>query len=125
MTDEESLDLGIERESSPISLDRDHPTNHIKMDAVVNSQIQEPLDLVKLALGERVLIKLRGDRIVTGVLHAYDAHMNVVISQAEESIHVVDVTEEGQPLPPRIERRTAEMLFVRGDGVILLSPAEQ
>lgn len=52
VTDEESLDLGIERESSPISLDRDHPTNHIKMDAVVNSQIQEPLDLVKLALGE-------------------------------------------------------------------------
>lgn len=98
---------------------------HIKMDAVVDSQIQEPLDLVKLALGERVLIKLRGDRIVTGILHAYDAHMNVVVSQAEESIHTIDVTEEGQPLPPRIERRNAEMLFVRGDGVILLSPAEQ
>ncbi|WVO20357.1 uncharacterized protein IAS62_001651 [Cryptococcus decagattii] len=95
------------------------------MDAVVDSQIQEPLDLVKLALGERVLIKLRGDRMVTGILHAYDAHMNVVVSQAEESIHIIDVTEEGQPLPPRIERRNAEMLFVRGDGVILLSPAEQ
>lgn len=51
---------------------------------------------------------------------AYDAHMNVVVSQAEESIHTIDVTEEGQPLPPRIERRNAEMLFVRGDGVILV-----
>lgn len=47
--------------------------------------------------------------------------MNVVVSQAEESIHIIDVTEEGQPLPPRIERRSAEMLFVRGDGVILVS----
>lgn len=54
------------------------------------------------------------------MLQAYDAHMNVVISQAEESIHIVDVTEEGQPLPPRVERRSAEMLFVRGDGVILV-----
>ncbi|WVQ85838.1 hypothetical protein IAT38_008006 [Cryptococcus sp. DSM 104549] len=95
------------------------------MDDAANSTISEPLDLVKLALGERVLIKLRGDRIVTGVLHAYDAHMNVVVSQAEESIHIIDVTEDGHALPPRVERRNSEMLFVRGDGVILISPTEQ
>ncbi|TYJ55650.1 hypothetical protein B9479_003682 [Cryptococcus floricola] len=95
------------------------------MDTVVSSTISEPLDLVKLALGERVLIKLRGDRIVTGVLHAHDPHMNVVVSQAEESIYIVDVTEDGQPLQPRLEKRNFEMLFVRGDGVILLSPVEQ
>ncbi|WVQ95556.1 hypothetical protein IAU59_002653 [Kwoniella sp. CBS 9459] len=95
------------------------------MDDAANSSISEPLDLVKLALGERVFIKLRGDRTVTGVLHAYDAHMNVVLSQVEESVHLVDVTEEGQALPPRIERRNMEMLFVRGDGVILISPAQQ
>ncbi|WVN89604.1 uncharacterized protein L203_104831 [Cryptococcus depauperatus CBS 7841] len=95
------------------------------MDAVVDATIQEPLNLVKLTLGERVLIKLRGDRVVTGVLHAFDAHMNVVVSQAEESIYIVDVTDDGQPLPPRVERRNAEMLFVRGDSVILLTPTEQ
>ncbi|OCF31729.1 U6 snRNA-associated Sm-like protein LSm3 [Kwoniella heveanensis CBS 569] len=95
------------------------------MDDAANSSISEPLDLVKLALGERVFIKLRGDRTVTGVLHAYDAHMNVVLSQVEESVHLVDVTEDGQALPPRVERRNLEMLFVRGDGVILISPAQQ
>ncbi|WVF67996.1 hypothetical protein IAT40_002758 [Kwoniella sp. CBS 6097] len=95
------------------------------MDDAANSNISEPLDLVKLALGERVFIKLRGDRTVTGVLHAYDAHMNVVLSQVEESVHLVDVTEDGQALPPRVERRNLEMLFVRGDGVILISPAQQ
>ncbi|WWD20633.1 hypothetical protein CI109_105109 [Kwoniella shandongensis] len=95
------------------------------MDDATNTGISEPLDLVKLSLGERVFIKLRGDRTVTGVLHAYDAHMNVVLSQVEETIHFVDVTEEGNPLPPRAERRNVEMLFVRGDGVILISPTQQ
>ncbi|WWC98692.1 hypothetical protein V866_005585 [Kwoniella sp. B9012] len=95
------------------------------MDDAANSGISEPLDLVKLSLGERVFIKLRGDRTVTGLLHAYDAHMNVVLSQVEETIHIVDVTEDGNPLPPRIEKRNLEMLFVRGDGVILISPTQQ
>ncbi|WVQ63184.1 uncharacterized protein L199_001335 [Kwoniella botswanensis] len=95
------------------------------MDDAANSGISEPLDLVKLSLGERVFIKLRGDRTVTGLLHAYDAHMNVVLSQVEEAIHIVDVTEDGNPLPPRIEKRNLEMLFVRGDGVILISPTQQ
>ncbi|WRT70608.1 uncharacterized protein IL334_007606 [Kwoniella shivajii] len=95
------------------------------MDEATSAGISEPLDLVKLSLGERVFIKLRGDRTITGVLHAYDAHMNVVLSQVEESIHLVDVTDQGEPLPPRVERRNVEMLFVRGDGVILISPTQQ
>ncbi|KAI9633574.1 Sm-like protein [Dioszegia hungarica] len=93
------------------------------MDQLANSTLAEPLDLVKLALGERVFIKLRGERTVTGILHAYDAHMNLVMSQAEESIHIVDVTDDGQALPPRVEKREVEMLFVRGDGVIMIAPA--
>lgn len=65
-------------------------------------------------------MKLRGDRILSGTLHvsrlhslliapadspqAYDAHMNLVMSQVEESIHLVDVSEDGQSLPPRVGR---------------------
>lgn len=33
------------------------------------STVAEPLDLVKLSLAERVHVKLRGDRELTGVLH--------------------------------------------------------
>ncbi|KLT44886.1 Sm-like protein [Cutaneotrichosporon oleaginosum] len=95
------------------------------MDDAVNTTISEPLDVVKLSLGERVFIKLRGDRTLTGTLHAYDAHMNLVLSGVEESIHTVDVSEDGVPGQPRVERRTSDMLFVRGDGVILLSPIHQ
>ena len=38
------------------------------MDASSNG-IQEPFDLIRLSLSERVFVKLRGDRELTGVLH--------------------------------------------------------
>lgn len=36
------------------------------------------------------------------ITQAYDAHMNLVLGQVEEAIHVVDVSEDGQPSPPRV-----------------------
>lgn len=37
------------------------------MDA--SAGIQEPFDLIRLSLSERVFVKLRGDRELTGILH--------------------------------------------------------
>lgn len=34
-----------------------------------SSGIQEPFDLIRLSLSERVFVKLRGDRQLTGILH--------------------------------------------------------
>lgn len=42
------------------------PQNY--MDALP-SGIQEPFDLIRLSLSERVYVKLRGDRELTGILH--------------------------------------------------------
>lgn len=36
---------------------------------VSSSGVQEPFDLIRLSLSERVFVKLRGDRELTGVLH--------------------------------------------------------
>ncbi|KAJ2083698.1 U4/U6-U5 snRNP complex subunit lsm3, partial [Coemansia sp. S100] len=36
------------------------------------SMVEEPLDLVRLSLDERIYVKLRGDRELRGRLHAYD-----------------------------------------------------
>jgi len=86
--------------------------------------IQEPFDLIRLSLSERVFVKLRGDRELTGILHAYDGHMNLILSDVEETIMIVDVAEgatEAQGTV-NIAKRKMEMLFVRGDGVILVSP---
>jgi hypothetical protein len=35
----------------------------------IPSAVSQPLDLVKLSLAERVFVKMRGDRSLTGVLH--------------------------------------------------------
>jgi len=89
-----------------------------------SSGIQEPFDLIRLSLSERVFVKLRGDRELTGILHAYDGHMNLILSDVEETIMLVDGPEGAAPGHGvvNVAKRKMEMLFVRGDGVILVSP---
>ncbi|ORE07168.1 Sm-like ribonucleo protein [Rhizopus microsporus var. microsporus] len=84
--------------------------------------VEEPLDLVRLSLDERIYVKLRGDRELRGVLHAYDGHLNMVLGDVEETITIVDVNEKTLEEVIRTVKRTFDMLFVRGDGVILVSP---
>ncbi|CAI4219020.1 unnamed protein product [Parascedosporium putredinis] len=83
--------------------------------------VSEPLDLVRLLLDEVVFIKLRGDRELKGKLYGYDSHCNIVLGDVEETIYVVDDDEEPDAEPKTISRK-AEMLFVRGDSVVLISP---
>jgi U6 snRNA-associated Sm-like protein LSm3 len=89
-----------------------------------SSSIQEPFDLIRLSLSERVFVKLRGDRELTGVLHAYDGHMNLILSDVEETIMIVDAPEGALDTrgTVNVAKRKMDMLFVRGDGVILVSP---
>ncbi|KAJ3937951.1 U4/U6-U5 snRNP complex subunit lsm3 [Colletotrichum fioriniae] len=84
------------------------------------THVQEPLDLVKLLLDEVVFVKLRGDRELKGRLHAYDSHCNLVLGEVEETIYVVDDDEEDEEV--KTISRKSEMLFVRGDSVVLISP---
>ncbi|KIP07706.1 hypothetical protein PHLGIDRAFT_105308 [Phlebiopsis gigantea 11061_1 CR5-6] len=87
-----------------------------------SSAIQEPFDLIRLSLSERVFVKLRGDRELTGVLHAYDGHMNLILSDVEETILIVEQAEDAAENTVNMAKRKMDMLFVRGDGVILVSP---
>ncbi|CDS02901.1 Sm-like ribonucleoprotein [Lichtheimia hyalospora FSU 10163] len=84
--------------------------------------VEEPLDLVRLSLDERIYVKLRGDRELRGILHAYDGHLNMVLGEVEETITLVEVNEETYEEIIRTMKRNFDMLFVRGDGVILVSP---
>ncbi|CAO3651080.1 unnamed protein product [Cunninghamella blakesleeana] len=65
---------------------------------------------------------MKGDRELRGILHAYDGHLNMILGNVEEIITIVDVNEETYQEIIRTVKRTFDMLFVRGDGVILVSP---
>ncbi|KAJ3382863.1 Sm-like protein lsm3b [Lobulomyces angularis] len=84
--------------------------------------MESPIDLVRLSLDERIYVKLRNDRELRGKLNAYDQHMNLVLSDAEEIITQVEVNPETYEEMIRTVKKNYEMLFVRGDGVILVSP---
>ncbi|KAF2865502.1 hypothetical protein BDV95DRAFT_586529 [Massariosphaeria phaeospora] len=84
----------------------------------------EPLDLVRLCLDEVVIIKLRGDRELKGRLHAYDSHCNLVLGEVEETIYIADEEDEDEDVAPTVRtvKKQSEMLFVRGDSVVLIAP---
>ncbi|KAI9197504.1 uncharacterized protein BJ171DRAFT_519762 [Polychytrium aggregatum] len=84
--------------------------------------VEQPLDLVRLSLDERIYVKMRGDRELRGRLHAYDQHMNLVLGNVEETITVVDINEETYEQKIQTVVKSHDLLFVRGDGVILVSP---
>ncbi|KAI3638172.1 hypothetical protein MIR68_003783 [Amoeboaphelidium protococcarum] len=82
------------------------------------NQIKQPFDLLALTLDEKVFIKLRGGRELTGRLNAYDGHLNMVLQDVTEKTLIVN--EDTEQVQPQI--RNMPMLFVRGDGVLIMSP---
>ena len=85
-------------------------------------QVEEPLELIRLALDERIYVKLRGERELWGRLHAYDQHLNMVLGEVEEKTTVVEVDDETYEGISRTQTRKMPLLFVRGDGIILVAP---
>lgn len=120
------------------------------------TSVEEPLDLVRLSLDEKVFVKMRNERELRGRLHvitgmifernsivfiqAFDQHLNMVLGEVEETITTIEIDEETFEQILRVNRkakrnididllfflqptkRQIPMLFVRGDGVILISP---
>lgn len=56
------------------------------------------------------------------MLQAYDQHLNMVLGEVEETVTTVEIDEETYEEVYRTTKRNIPMLFVRGDGVILVSP---
>ena len=59
--------------------------------------------------GKLVLIKLKGGKVLRGILQGFDQHMNLLLEKSEE------VVEEGKA-------NSLGTLVVRGDNVVLISP---
>jgi small nuclear ribonucleoprotein len=69
----------------------------------------KPLELLQASLHKRVLVELKGGRSFRGVLDAYDQHLNLVLSSAEEVVADVVTPRPG-------------LTLVRGDSVVFISP---
>jgi len=63
------------------------------------------------SIGSIVLVKLRGSNEVRGRLRSYDQHLNLVLEDAEE------IMEDGRT-------RKLGTIVIRGDTVLLVSPAQ-
>ncbi len=73
---------------------------------------KRPLDILDQVLNKQpVIISLKGEREIKGILQGYDIHMNLVLDKAEE-------IENGQI-------KTLGTLIIRGDNVIYISPSVQ
>ncbi len=72
------------------------------------SMTKKPMDLLNQAREKRVLIRLRGNRRMRGILKSYDVHLNLVLEDAEE------ISEEGSVKVGDI--------VLRGDNIIMISP---
>eukprot|EP01117_Protostelium_nocturnum_P015709 TRINITY_DN6111_c0_g1_i1.p1 TRINITY_DN6111_c0_g1~~TRINITY_DN6111_c0_g1_i1.p1 ORF type:complete len:115 (+),score=33.58 TRINITY_DN6111_c0_g1_i1:36-347(+) len=96
--------------------------DHLKEKETEGNGVEEPLDLVRLSLDENIYVKLKGDRELYGKLHAYDQHLNMVLGDVEETVTVREIDEETYEELVKKDKRRMEILFVRGDGVILISP---
>lgn len=58
------------------------------------SAVEEPLDLVRLSLDEKIYVKMRNERELRGRLHAYDQHLNMILGDVEETVTSVEIDEE-------------------------------
>ncbi|XP_008290393.1 U6 snRNA-associated Sm-like protein LSm3 [Stegastes partitus] len=81
--------------------------------------VEEPLDLIRLSLDERIYVKMRNDRELRGRLHAYDQHLNMILGDVEETVTTLLFLFF---YSFQSTKRNIPMLFVRGDGVVLVAP---
>jgi len=70
-----------------------------------------PLDALNQSKGKRVLVELKNGKQFLGRLRSFDIHINTVLEEAEEH-------ENGEL------KRKVGTAFLRGDTIILISPAK-
>lgn len=69
-----------------------------------------PLDALNRARDKKVIVDCKNGKQYTGLLRAFDIHINVVLDETEERVNG-EVT------------RKLGTAFLRGDTIVLISPA--
>jgi U6 snRNA-associated Sm-like protein LSm3 len=90
--------------------------------ATLQSGLQSPTAMVASCIGKRVYLKCRNGRSVTGTLHATDEHYNMILTKVEETGPLDQIQEQAPASKTPLVTRQIQMLFVRGDTVVAMSP---
>ena len=72
-------------------------------------QQERPFDLLNKVLGKKVMVRLKGSMSIRGTITSFDAHMNLVIDDAEE-------LEEGEM------KAKIGTILLRGGNIVFVSP---
>jgi small nuclear ribonucleoprotein len=69
---------------------------------------KRPLDALESAKGKRIIVSLKNGNSITGVLKAFDMHMNLWLEDAEKTS----------------DEKTVKLgtVIIRGDTILLASP---
>jgi len=73
-------------------------------------EASRPLDALNASRNKKVMVELKNQKQYVGSLKSFDIHINVVLDDAEER-------EAGEV------RRKLGTVFIRGDTIIMISPA--
>ena len=69
----------------------------------------KPLDVLQQNLHKRVLVEMKGGRAMRGTLDAFDQHLNLVLTGAEE-------------VGPESSTPRPGTTLLRGDSIVFISP---
>ena len=69
-----------------------------------------PLDALNRSRDKKVIVELKNGKQYVGTLRAFDIHINIVVDDTEERV-------DGEV------KRKIGTAFIRGDTIILISPA--
>ena len=86
-------------------------TSYILFCGVQSIMESRPLDMLNNSRNKRVVVELKNNKQFTGLLKAFDIHINVVLEDAEERA-------EGN-----VTRKLGSV-FLRGDTITIISPGE-
>ncbi|MBI5390709.1 small nuclear ribonucleoprotein [Candidatus Woesearchaeota archaeon] len=73
-------------------------------------EASRPLDMLNESRNKRVMVELKNGKQYVGTLRAFDIHINVVLANADE-------------MQDNESKRKMGSVFLRGDTIILISPA--
>ncbi len=76
----------------------------------MTNAIERPLDMLNNARGKEVIIHLKNEKQFTGILLAFDIHVNIILDNTKE-------IENGEV------KKNIGLVFIRGDTIIYISPS--